>query len=88
MLLWFKKCFHFFSVQMANVLTEGNQLEKVLSPSEEVDCPPVLDDTSAPLNFSGLTPCQFGISAQSFTPASLSNRKGETTALLRLHSLP
>ncbi|XP_027133777.1 cell division cycle-associated protein 2 isoform X6 [Larimichthys crocea] len=63
---------------MANVLTEGNQLEKVLSPSEEVDCPPVLDDTSAPLNFSGLTPCQFGISAQSFTPASLSNRKDKS----------
>ncbi|TKS77962.1 Cell division cycle-associated protein 2 [Collichthys lucidus] len=63
---------------MANVLTEGNKLEKVLSPSEEVDCPPVLDDTSAPLNFSGLTPCQFGISAQSFTPASLSNRKDKS----------
>ncbi|KAG8011696.1 Cell division cycle-associated protein 2, partial [Nibea albiflora] len=64
--------------QMADVLTEGSQSDKALSPSEEVDSPPVLDDTSAPLNFSELTPCQFGISVQSFTPASLSNRKDKS----------
>ncbi|KAM9360168.1 cell division cycle-associated protein 2 [Symphorus nematophorus] len=49
----------------------------MLSPSEQ-DSPPVLNDTSAPLNFCGLTPCQFGISVQSFTPASLSNHKDKS----------
>nr|XP_046241670.1 cell division cycle-associated protein 2 isoform X3 [Scatophagus argus] len=51
--------------------------EEVFSPSEE-NSPPVLKDVSAPLNFSELTPCQFGISAQSFTPASLSARKDKS----------
>lgn len=58
--------------------TEGDQKEKMLSPSEE-DPSLVLNETSAPLNFSGLTPHQFGISVQSFTPASSSSRKGERT---------
>ncbi|XP_054467465.1 cell division cycle-associated protein 2 isoform X2 [Anoplopoma fimbria] len=57
--------------------TEGDQMEKMLSPSE-VDSPPVLNDTSASLNFSELTPCQFGISVQSFTPASLTNSKDKS----------
>lgn len=63
------------TVEIDTAGTEGDQKEK-MSPSQE-DSPPVLNDTSAPLNFSELTPCQFGISVQSFTPASLSNRKGE-----------
>ncbi|XP_045891410.1 cell division cycle-associated protein 2 isoform X1 [Micropterus dolomieu] len=57
--------------------TEGDQKEKMLSPSEE-DPSLVLNETSAPLNFSGLTPHQFGISVQSFTPASSSNRKDKS----------
>ncbi|XP_041793217.1 cell division cycle-associated protein 2 isoform X4 [Chelmon rostratus] len=69
-------------VQMATVerstgSTEGDQQERALSPSEE-DSPLVLNDTSAPLNFSELTPCQFGISVQSFTPTSLSNNKDKS----------
>uniref|UniRef100_A0A8C3AQQ3 PP1-binding domain-containing protein n=1 Tax=Cyclopterus lumpus TaxID=8103 RepID=A0A8C3AQQ3_CYCLU len=39
------------------------------------DSPPVVNDTSASLNFSELTPLQFGISEQSFTPASFSKNK-------------
>ncbi|XP_031705304.1 cell division cycle-associated protein 2 isoform X2 [Anarrhichthys ocellatus] len=58
----------------AEMNTDGDQ---TLSPSEE-DSPPVLDDTSVPLNFSELTPSQFGISVQSFTPASLSNSKDKS----------
>ncbi|KAM8761554.1 cell division cycle-associated protein 2 isoform 1-T1 [Acanthopagrus schlegelii] len=54
--------------------TEGGQKEKLLAPSEE-DSPSVVNDTSSQLNFSELTPCQFGISVQSFTPASLSKSK-------------
>ncbi|KAM7391508.1 hypothetical protein PAMP_022193 [Pampus punctatissimus] len=53
--------------------SEGDQRAKVL-PSSEEDSPPVLNDISTPLNFSKLTPSQFGISVQSFNPAS-SNRK-------------
>ncbi|AWP06575.1 putative cell division cycle-associated protein 2 isoform 2 [Scophthalmus maximus] len=58
---------------------QGDQREKMLPPSEE-DAPPVSKGTSASLNFSALTPCQFGISAQSFTPAasSSSNRKDKS----------
>nr|XP_040052069.1 cell division cycle-associated protein 2 isoform X2 [Gasterosteus aculeatus aculeatus] len=58
----------------AEMNAEGNQADDLLSPSEE-DSPPVLNDTSAPLNFSELTPREFGISVKSFTPASLSNGK-------------
>lgn len=50
------------------------QKEQV-SPSE--DSPPVLNDTTASLNFSEIKPCQFGISAKSFTPTPLSKSKGE-----------
>lgn len=45
--------------------------------------PPVLTDTSDPLHFPQLTPSQFGISVQSFTPVS-SNRKGKQHVLFRL----
>lgn len=74
--------FFFFSMQMATVernagCTEGEQKETKSSPGE--DSPPVLNDTTAPLNFAELTPCQFGISVKSFTPASLPNCKGERT---------
>ncbi|XP_044052570.1 cell division cycle-associated protein 2 isoform X2 [Siniperca chuatsi] len=65
------------TVEMNTASTEGDQEEKILSPSEE-DSPPVLNDTLPPLNFSELTPHQFGISVQSFTPASLSNRKDKS----------
>lgn len=85
----------FLSMQMATVernagCTEGEQKETMSPPKE--DSPPVLNDTTAPLNFSELTPCQFGISVKSFTPASLSNCKGERTGpymilKLLLHSL-
>ncbi len=66
------------NVERNAVRTEGDQMEKMLSPSEEHSSP-VLNDTSAPLDFSTLTPCQFGISVQSFAPASLPNLKGERT---------
>lgn len=56
--------------------SEGDHRKK-MSPPEE-DSPVPLNDTSVPLNFSELTPCQFGISVQSFTPASLSNRKDKS----------
>lgn len=64
------------TTEMSTTDHEGEQREKMLSPSEE-EAPPVVDGTSDPLNFSKLTPCQFGISVQSFTPATSSNRKGE-----------
>lgn len=73
------------TVEMSTASTEGDQKEKMLPPSAD-DSPPVLNDASVPLNFSELTPCQFGISVQSFTPASLSDRKGEKTdPYLMLH---
>ncbi|XP_031156434.1 cell division cycle-associated protein 2 isoform X2 [Sander lucioperca] len=66
--------------KMATVMntasTEGDQKETMLSPSEE-DSPPVFIDPSDPLKFSELTPCQFGISVQSFVPAS-ANSKGKS----------
>lgn len=70
-----------FSLQMATAeistaSCEGDQ-EGAASPSSVEDTPSVLNQTSAPLNFSELTPSQFGISVQSFTPAASSNRKGE-----------
>ncbi|GAA6220750.1 cell division cycle-associated protein 2 isoform X2 [Lates japonicus] len=63
------------ATEMNTAGTEGDQKEKLLSPSEEDT---VLNDTAAPLNFSELTPCQFGISIQSFTPAASSNRKDKS----------
>ncbi|XP_029296608.1 LOW QUALITY PROTEIN: cell division cycle-associated protein 2 [Cottoperca gobio] len=65
------------TVEMNTSSPEGDQKENLLPPSEE-DSLPVLIDTTAPMNFSDLTPCQFGISVQSFTPASLSNRKDKS----------
>ncbi|XP_056233368.1 cell division cycle-associated protein 2 isoform X1 [Seriola aureovittata] len=65
------------TVELNTTGTEGDQKEKMLSPSEE-DSPAVLNGTSAPLNFSELTPCQFGISVQSFTPAVSSNHKDKS----------
>ncbi|XP_059192202.1 cell division cycle-associated protein 2 isoform X3 [Centropristis striata] len=64
------------TVEMNTACTEGHQKEKMLPPSEE-DFPPVSKETSDTLNFSDLTPSQFGISVQSFTPA-LSNRKDKS----------
>uniref|UniRef100_A0A8C9ZHM9 PP1-binding domain-containing protein n=1 Tax=Sander lucioperca TaxID=283035 RepID=A0A8C9ZHM9_SANLU len=61
---------------MNTASTEGDQKETMLSPSEE-DSPPVFIDPSDPLKFSELTPCQFGISVQSFVPAS-ANSKGKS----------
>ncbi|XP_068577216.1 cell division cycle-associated protein 2 isoform X2 [Cebidichthys violaceus] len=58
----------------AETNTDGDQ---TLSPSEE-DSPPVSDYASGPLNFSELTPSQFGISVQSFTPAALSKSKDKS----------
>uniref|UniRef100_A0A3P8S1X5 PP1-binding domain-containing protein n=1 Tax=Amphiprion percula TaxID=161767 RepID=A0A3P8S1X5_AMPPE len=54
----------------------GEQKEKMLSSSEEA-APSILNESLPPLNFSGLTPSQFGISIQSFTPAS-SDRKDKS----------
>ncbi|KAM3610825.1 uncharacterized protein V6R79_009298 [Siganus canaliculatus] len=56
--------------------TEDNHKEK-MSPTEE-EFPPFLQYTSAPMNFSELTPSQFGISIQSFTPASVPNCKDKS----------
>uniref|UniRef100_A0A3P8NMA7 PP1-binding domain-containing protein n=1 Tax=Astatotilapia calliptera TaxID=8154 RepID=A0A3P8NMA7_ASTCA len=51
---------------------------RAVSPPSVEDTPSVLNQTSAPLNFSELTPSQFGISVQSFTPAASSNRKDKS----------
>lgn len=67
------------TTDMKTAGTEEEQKEKMLSPSEE-EATLVLNDISAPLNFSELTPSQFGISEQSFIPSS-SNRKSERTGL-------
>ncbi|KAM8886613.1 cell division cycle-associated protein 2 isoform 2-T2 [Spinachia spinachia] len=61
----------------AEMNTEGGQAEDMSSPPEEYS-PPLLGDTSAPLNFSELTPREFGISVESFTPASLPNYKDKS----------
>lgn len=71
--------FDCLATQMASVkgdpgCAEEEQKENV-SPLE--DLPLVLEETTAPLNFCGLTPCSFGISDQSFTLAKSSNSKGE-----------
>ncbi|XP_071402702.1 cell division cycle-associated protein 2 [Centroberyx affinis] len=58
--------------------TEGD--EKVIAgllPSSEEDYTCLLGDTSAPVDFSQLTPSEFGISSQSFTPSS-ANHKGKS----------
>ncbi|XP_039660164.1 cell division cycle-associated protein 2 isoform X2 [Perca fluviatilis] len=72
--------------KMATVMntasTEGDQKEKMLSPSEE-DAPPVFIDPSDPLNFSELTPCQFGISVQSFIPGSANSKDKSRLAQIK-----
>ncbi|XP_056275787.1 cell division cycle-associated protein 2 isoform X2 [Pseudoliparis swirei] len=60
----------------AEMNTEGDQTESMLPPVEEDS--PVLNDTSASLNFSELTPLQFGISEQSFTPVSSPKSKDKS----------
>lgn len=73
-------CLQMSTAEMNTAGSETDQRLKVL-PSSEEDSPPILNDISTPLNFSELTPSQFGISVQSFNPAS-SNRKGERTAII------
>ncbi|XP_034450741.1 cell division cycle-associated protein 2 isoform X2 [Hippoglossus hippoglossus] len=65
------------STEMNPAGPEGSQKDEMLPPSEE-NTPPVLTDTSAPLNFSVVTPRRFGISVQSFTPAASSNHKDKS----------
>ncbi|KAI4821183.1 hypothetical protein KUCAC02_029125 [Chaenocephalus aceratus] len=58
--------------------TDGDQEESMLTPSKG-DSHPVLNDTTAPMMFCNLTPCQFGISVKSFTPgSSLPNHKDKS----------
>ncbi|KAI9534398.1 hypothetical protein NQZ68_014816 [Dissostichus eleginoides] len=65
------------SLENNTASTDGDQKENMLTPSK-VDSHPVLNDTTAPMMFSNLTPCQFGISVQSCTPVSLSNHKDKS----------
>ncbi|XP_014193753.1 cell division cycle-associated protein 2 isoform X1 [Haplochromis burtoni] len=65
------------TAEISTVSCEGDQ-EGAVSPPSVEDTPSVLNQTSAPLNFSELTPSQFGISVQSFTPAASSNRKDKS----------
>ncbi|XP_032372162.1 cell division cycle-associated protein 2 isoform X2 [Etheostoma spectabile] len=69
------------TVEMNNASTEGDQKEN-MSPSEE-DSPPVVIDPSDPLKFSELTPCQFGISVQSFIPASVNSKDKSRLAQIK-----
>ncbi|XP_063752374.1 LOW QUALITY PROTEIN: cell division cycle-associated protein 2 [Eleginops maclovinus] len=64
------------SLEMNTASTDGDQ-ENMLIPSK-VDSHPVLNDTNAPMNFTDLTPCRFGISVQSFSQASSPNRKDKS----------
>lgn len=61
------------AVESVTTVPEEDQKEK-MCPSEENG---VLNETSAPVDFSELTSSQFGISIQSFTPAPSSTRKGK-----------
>lgn len=76
--------FDCLATQMASV--EGNlgcadeEQKENVTPLE--DLPLALEETTAPLNFCGLTPRHFGISAQSFTPAKSSNSKGGRLGLM------
>ncbi|XP_075904396.1 cell division cycle-associated protein 2 isoform X2 [Nelusetta ayraudi] len=69
------KRFKMASVEGNPGCADGGQKESV-TPLE--DLPLVLKETTAPLNFCGLTPCHFGISAKSFTPANSSNSKDKS----------
>ncbi|KAK2837666.1 hypothetical protein Q5P01_014878 [Channa striata] len=61
---------------------EGVREEELLSPFEE-PTPALTSDDTSPLNFSELTPCQFGISVQSFIPASLSRKDKSRLAQIK-----
>ncbi|XP_026199726.1 cell division cycle-associated protein 2 isoform X2 [Anabas testudineus] len=73
---------------MAKVTTETKtagteeELKEETSPSEK-EATPVFDDTSAPLNFSKITPSQFGISVQSFIPSSSSHKSTSRLAQIK-----
>ncbi|KAM6930920.1 cell division cycle-associated protein 2 [Xenentodon cancila] len=54
-----------------------------MSTSEE-DAAAVLTETSAPLNFSEITPSQFGISIESFTPKSLHSKDKSRLAQIKV----
>ncbi|XP_034727190.1 cell division cycle-associated protein 2 isoform X4 [Etheostoma cragini] len=69
------------TVEMNTASTEGDQKENA-SPSEE-DSPPVFIDPSDPLKFSELTPCQFGISVQSFIPVSVNSKDKSRLAQIK-----
>lgn len=55
-------------------ITPGPEDQEKMSQSE--DC--ALNETSTHLNFSELTPSQFGISIKSFTPSSSTTCKGKS----------
>uniref|UniRef100_A0A3Q0RPQ4 PP1-binding domain-containing protein n=1 Tax=Amphilophus citrinellus TaxID=61819 RepID=A0A3Q0RPQ4_AMPCI len=55
------------TVEISTAASEGDHEGRALCPSEE-DAPSLLNETSAPLNFSELTPSQFGISVVSLAP--------------------
>ncbi|XP_061586335.1 cell division cycle-associated protein 2 isoform X2 [Cololabis saira] len=63
------------AVETITAGTKGDEMEKPSTSEEEA--PAVLTETSAPLNFSELTPSQFGISVESFKPKS-SNHKDKS----------
>ncbi|XP_074527432.1 cell division cycle-associated protein 2 isoform X2 [Halichoeres trimaculatus] len=65
------------AVEVNTVDSVEDQKEKMSAPSEE-ESSQITTDKPAPLDFSGLTPHQFGISVQSFTPASLPVRKDKS----------
>ncbi|XP_067378037.1 cell division cycle-associated protein 2 isoform X3 [Channa argus] len=71
------------NTEVSTAGTEGVQKEKMLSSSEEPTTALTSNDTSAPLNFSELTPCQFGISVQSFIPASLGRKDTSRLAQIK-----
>ncbi|CAJ1068381.1 cell division cycle-associated protein 2 isoform X5 [Xyrichtys novacula] len=64
------------AVEVNAAFTEEDQREKMSSPLEEE--PQLTHNKPASLNFSELTPHQFGISVQSFTPLSQSNHKDKS----------
>ncbi|XP_076007214.1 cell division cycle-associated protein 2 [Genypterus blacodes] len=66
------------NVELSVVANEELPNASVLAPSEEDLCPPQSDAADAFSHFSHLTPSKFGISTQSFTPLSSSNRKDKS----------
>ncbi|XP_060893262.1 cell division cycle-associated protein 2 isoform X1 [Labrus mixtus] len=65
------------AVEMNTSGPEKEQKEEILSPSHE-ESSEIMNGKSASLNFSELTPHRFGISVQSFTPASLPTCKDKS----------